>query len=135
MARLDLDAARAARAAEAEAKGEDHVLVIGGQEFSLPVEMPLAFPLALAEADVMGGIRELLGEEQYAEFAANPKTRLSTEDLKELFTGAAELYGFEDVGEALASGSSSLRNGKPSRPTSKRSTAKTSGPKSGGRTR
>jgi hypothetical protein len=128
--RLDLDAARAARAAKAEAEGEAHVLVLGGQEFELPTEMPLDFVLAAAEGDVAGSLRVLLGEEEYENLRAKG---LSVSDLNELIGGLAEVYGLEDVGEALASGDFFSKNGKPSRPTSKRSTASTSARKSGGR--
>lgn len=118
MGRLDLDAARQARAAKAEAKGEEHVIVLGGTEFTLPSEMPADFAFAFAEGNPRAGLKALF-DGQYEQFT---ETRYSIEDLLELVDGVAQLYGFDNMGEALASRGSSSRNGKPSRPTSKRTT-------------
>lgn len=128
MGRLDLDAARAARAAKAEAEAEEHVVTLEGHDFILPPEMPAAFALHVLEGNIFRGLAALLGDEQYAEFSA---IRYSIDDLIELADGVAQLYGFNNVGEALASRRSSSNTGNPSRPTSKRSTAKTSATSSG----
>lgn len=128
MGRLDLDAARAARAAKAEAEGDEHVVKLDGQEFTLPAEMPAAFALHVLEGNIFKGLEALFGAEQYAAFAS---IAYSIDDLVELADGVAQLYGFENVGEALASRRSSRNSGKPSRPTSKRSTASTSAASSG----
>lgn len=128
MGHLDLDAARAARAAKAEGEREEHVVTLEGHDFALPFEMPAAFAIHVMEGSIFRGLQVLFGDEQYATFAT---ITYSLEDLIELVDGIAELYGFESLGEALASRRSSLSTGKPSRPTSKRSTAKTSARSSG----
>lgn len=125
---LDLDAARAARAAKSEAEAEGHTVVLDGQEFALPPEMPAAFALHVLEGNIFRGLEKLFGPEQYAAF---DKIGYSIDDLIELADGVAHLYGFENVGEALASRRSSSNNGKRSRPTSKRSTDSTSATSSG----
>lgn len=125
MGRLDLDAARAARA---EAEGEPHVVVLDGQEFTMPPEMPAQFALHVMEGNIFKGLEALFGPDQYAVFS---KIVYSIDDLLELADGVANLYGFENVGEALASRRSSRNSGKPSRPTSKRSTVSTSAVSSG----
>lgn len=115
---LDLDAAREARAAKAEAKAEPHVILLNGQKFEIAAEMPAEFAFAFMEGKPRDGLRVLFGE-HYDEFA---KTAYSIDDLVELVEGVAELYGFDNLGEALASRESSRSNGKRARPTSKRTT-------------
>lgn len=106
--------------------------MLGGQEFTIPPEMPAQFALLIMEGHIGAGLEKLFGSEQYAEFS---KIGYSIEDLMELADGVAQLYGFETVGEALASRRSSSSNGNRSRPTSKRSTASISAVKSGANTR
>lgn len=118
MGRLDLDAARAARAAKSEAKGNDHVIVLGGEEYTIPPEMPADFALLCMEGNIRGGLRALLD----GQFESFSEQRYSIEDLLELVDGVADLYGFESLGEALASRNSSSNTGKRSRPTSKPTT-------------
>lgn len=132
MGRLDLDAARAARAARVEGEQEEHIIVMGGQEFTVPPEMPAQFALLIMEGRIGAGLEKLFGREQYAIFET---VDYSIEDLMELADGVAQLYGFDTVGEALASRRSSSSNGNRSRPTSRRSTASTSAIKSGANSR
>lgn len=103
---LDLDARRAARW---EGAGEVPQVVLGGETFDLPVEMPLVFLEALGEMDVGRAVRALVGEEHVERFLGTGPT---VEDLLEL----RELYGI-DMGESQASSASSTNGGKPSRPT------------------
>lgn len=119
MGRLDLDAARAARAAKAEAQAEEHVIVLEAEEYTIPPEMPADFAIYALEGQLHASLRSLL-DGQYDRFA---QTRYSIEDLVELVEGVVKLYGFENLGEALASRRSSSTTGKRSRPTSKRTTA------------
>ena len=118
MGTLDLDAARKARAAQAEAEAEEHVIILAGEEFTIPPEMPADFALLFMENNPSGALRALFNG-QYDRFA---ETRYSVEDLLELLDGVVKLYGFDTLGEALASRGSSSKSGKPSRPTSKRTT-------------
>lgn len=111
--RVDLDAARAARR---EAGGEAPVIVIDGEEFILPVELPFAImddlarlfkakddKEALAELSVEALpviTRGLLGSD-YERFIAH---RPSVDDFLVLFEGVMGAYGLsDDVGESSAS--------------------------------
>jgi len=110
-ARIDLDAARAARQ---EASGEGPVIVWGGQDYTLPAEIPFETAEELsrleaahaAENDVeatdaiIKAISSLLGAEQYERFAAG---RPSVDDMAALVDGLSEAYGFEQPGESPAS--------------------------------
>lgn len=128
MTRLDLNAARAARA---EAGRERHEFIFGPDDtvFELPAELPAEFAFLLIENKALEALRVLLGG-RFDEFW---KLGPTVEDLQELTTGIAQLYSFVDVGESVASVPSSGNGGKSSRPTSPASTAKTSGkPATGG---
>lgn len=100
MGTLDLDAARAARA---EAKQENHVVVFGGEKFELPPEPPWEMVELPAMGDAPGGVRALLGDEQYIAFKRH---RPSVPDMVALLEGAVGLYGLT-VGESSASAGSS----------------------------
>lgn len=116
MARIDLDAARAARR---ESKGEASSIVLGGKEYVLPVELPFEVAEYLGEVAVSanGGeddpayagkvakavnraVEAMLGPEAYAAFKAE---RPSLEDLTLLVEEVVKAYGFADVGESEAS--------------------------------
>lgn len=118
MATIDLDAARAARAAESENKGKPHELKLGGQSFSIPPEMPFKAAEAIGRGNI-DQFFELLLNGQHEEFAEQD---LSLDDLVELTDSLMDVYGMESLGESLASRTSALSTGKPSRPTSKRTT-------------
>lgn len=109
MATIDLDKARAARA---ETQGETHDLVLGGETYQLPAELPYEW----AEASALGNIRvalaALLGEEEAARLF---KAALSIKDLEEMNDQIAVIYGVGESGEASASRSSSKRTSKNSR--------------------
>lgn len=117
MARIDLDAARAARAE----KQEQHSIVFGGEEFALPPEAPFEFAFKLIESDFRGALRELLGEQTDAFFSHHP----TMADITELVDGAGRMYGFDGSGESEASEGSSSNGSNPSRPTSDASTSST----------
>jgi hypothetical protein len=119
MGMLDLDAARAARA---EAAGERHAIKFGGVVFELPVEIPADFAFYLVENDARSALRSLLGD-RFDEFWA---LKPSIADLNELAGGVAKLYSFGDVGESVASVTSSKNGGKSSRRTSPATTRSTS---------
>lgn len=103
--RIDLDAARRARAEE---RGDPPVVVVGGKEYPLPAEMPADVVTAfgmVARGDVAalnGALLELFGEENLAAIKA---TGLSWDDEKFLFESAVEEYGFDLPGSS-ASGAS-----------------------------
>lgn len=118
MARLDLDAARAARA---EAACEQHVVVFGGEEFVLPVEMPAEVAFRFADNDPEAALTVLLGDQWPAFWAKQP----TVEDMAELGSGIAAAYGFASPGESPASGLPSQSFSRRSRPTSPGTTAST----------
>ena len=113
MARIDLDAAKRAR------KGETVVVEFGGREFELPPEPPFEVAPKAVEGDIDGMVRAMLGD-QYDDFMA---CKPSLMDVTTLLEQAFELYGFSDMGESLASASSSKSTSSRSRPTSPITTA------------
>lgn len=130
MARIDLDARRAARR---EALGEPIVVVLEGEEFVLPVEMPVAL---LGLVSDLGGLdtdaekaaavyplaQALLGPEAWNRLLA---VRPSIDDLLEIVDVAMEQYAVDPPSPPESSGSSNAP-GKRSRRTSGGSTASTS---------
>lgn len=132
---INLDEARAARR-EAEGKAPDPI-VFGGQEFVMPVELPVEAinwmvrladlsgkknnGIAIKEA-LEGVIRGLLTDDDLGRFMS---LKPSIEDLTAVVEGVPAEYGFEDVGESQASAPSSETTGTQSRPASKRTTAST----------
>lgn len=114
MARIDLDAARKARA-EARGKQERKELKIAGKRYTLPVECPVDYSIFLVEGDPRLALRALVGDKWQEIWQSG----LSIEDMNELTIQIADLYGlgkpigFEDSensengqpGESRASGS------------------------------
>ena len=86
---INLDAARASRA---EAAGEPVVVVFGGIEYELPVELPIE--AAVAASDPMAFLRVMFGERHEEFLAARP----SMQDVVTLAEGIAKAYGFESAG-------------------------------------
>lgn len=117
MARLDLDAKRAARS---EAENTPHTVVLGNEEFTLPPRLPLAFLDHLTSLEFAPAMRVLLGD-RWEAFAAHQP------DLEDLMA-IAEVYGVGDFLGATASVSpaSSPAGGSPSKPTGRRTTTGTS---------
>lgn len=113
---IDLDAARAARA---EALGEPLVVRFGGEEFTLPAEVPYDYLALLASGDPRAAINALLGEAEAPRFW---QQRPSVGDMRVLMEGIEEAAGLKE-GEAPASGSSSNGTSRRSRPTSPATTA------------
>lgn len=125
MVHVDLDAARAdraaARAAMDEGRGADPVITLGGREYVLVPELPLSFYEFLARDRPRLAAAILLAHPEDLEpFMGNEPTM---DDLGEI----SRLYGFRSLGESRASGRSSNGTGSTSRPTSKRTTDSTSG--------
>lgn len=88
---VDLDAARAARA---EATAEAPVVVFGGVQYTLPVELPWAMVEAAASGDAAGlvnAVKLLLGSQWAAFEAAQP----SISDMRVLVESVAPLYGVD----------------------------------------
>lgn len=117
MTNIDLNAARRARAEKA---GEAHTITFGDPEvvYELPREAPFDFAEALATQDVRKALTVLLNGQADAFFAASP----SLDDMTELMNGLGEMYAGLQAGESRASGTSSSRTSKSSRPRSKSST-------------
>lgn len=116
MGTIDLDAARAARA---ETEDGAHDVVLGGQHFALPAELPFAVGNLWAENKTKEGLDMLLGDDAEAFWALRP----SVADVTALVAGLAEEYGFGGgAGESSASNGSSPNTSSRSRPTSPVST-------------
>lgn len=105
---IDLDAARAQRAAaRAEAGEESPVVRLEGRTFELPVELPadaierLGPFLEQGPEALRVGLEVFLGEHYEPIMALG----LSMDDAKELLEGVADAYGF-DMGESPASSDS-----------------------------
>ena len=124
MGDLDLDAARAARA---ESRSEPHHILVDGEKFELPPELPWDYFEILETGEMKDALQYLL-EDGFDAFWAH---RLSADDVKDLAVGIPRLYGFGGPGESSASGGQSVPTGNPSRQTSAASTRQTSGKRSG----
>jgi len=128
MADLDLDAARAARA---EARGEPPTITIGGETFTLPVELPMRYVWTLVDGDDIDALKVLF-DSQIDRFLATDPTR---EDILALVAGVPKLYGLGTPGESSASAGSSSGGSNRSRPTSPAATKSTSAKRSTDRRR
>lgn len=122
MASIDLDQLRAARR---EGKSEGITVALGGEEFTLPPEIPFAVVEGASRigekstlAEVSHVLIALLGEEQWGRFM---KHQPSFEDVTALFQGAMTEYGLSP-GESSASEATSKSTSRRSKPTSKDST-------------
>lgn len=104
MKTIDINKKRKARAAQRE-KDEDEpvVILIGDEKIKLPPEAPAEFAFKLAEGNVRGALIVMMNGQSEAFFAQNP----STNDINDVVEGIAEAYGFDDLGESVASESSS----------------------------
>lgn len=116
--KIDLDAARAARAEKLEA----HTLTLCGQEFTLPAEFPFAVGAELAVGNYDGALKILLD----GQYDTVVKLGLNPGDLTAIVLALPEMYGFADEGKSSASASPSKRGGSQRRRTSNASTASTS---------
>lgn len=94
--RVDLDAARAARAESAQ---EPIIVVFGGREFPLPAEMPGLFAMYAGRGDIEAALGELFEEHDVKAFWA---LKPSIDDLTFFAEGIADEYGV-DLGELQAS--------------------------------
>lgn len=105
--KIDLDAARAARR---EASGEAPVIVFGGKEFTLPVELPLEAAEVINKitssangTEISDVFKVLLGD-RYQEFR---ELGPSVPDVLAFFDEIAPAYGVKSLGESQASAGSS----------------------------
>jgi hypothetical protein len=128
MGELDLDAARAARA---EARGEPPTVTLGGETFTLPVEIPMRYIWALVEGDDMDALKVLFNGQLDRFLATEP----SGQDIVALVAGVPKLYGMASQGESPASAGSSSNGSSRSRPTSPATTKSTSAKRSTARRR
>lgn len=87
---IDLDKQRAARA---ELAADPPVIVLGGEEFSLPPEMPLTFLDEAQRGNFVVALRELLGEEPAAKLLA---MGFSLKDFTALFEEIDGVYGMAE---------------------------------------
>jgi hypothetical protein len=122
---LDLDAARAARA---ETRGDPPTVVLAGETFTLPPEMPMRYMWTLLDGDDMAALKVLF-DGQLDRFLACDLTR---EDLLALLDGVPHLYGLRP-GELSASDGSSSGTSSHSRPTSPATTRSTSAKRATGK--
>lgn len=128
MSELDLDAARAARA---EARGEAPTVILGGETFTLPAELPMRYVWTLVDGEDIDALKVLF-DGQLERFLATEPTR---EDILALVAGVPKLYGLGGPGESPASAGSSNGGSNRSRPTSPAATRSTSAKRSTGRRR
>lgn len=117
MARLDLDAKRAARS---EAENKPHEVILGGRTYLLRPTMPLEFTDLLNTPGRAGEAMRLILVDP-SEWEEMRKAIPDDEDL----VAITELYGVE-LPESAASAPSSSNGGTSSRRTSKRRTGSTS---------
>jgi hypothetical protein len=128
MARLDLNATRAARS---EAENAPHEVVLGydasgaEQVFLVRPRMPLEFPAMLARGMFDDAIKLILVDPSDWE-----RMRAAIPEEDDLMA-MADLYAV-DLGESPASAPSSMNGGRSSRPTSSGSTGSTSRKRAGG---
>lgn len=110
--RIDLDAARAARR---EAEQDPPVIVLDGEDFTLPIELPFEIAGDLGKLFAAKGDKDKLAElagqvvplivkgllgDDHDRFMEH---RPSFDDLIVLLEGMAVAYGLADVGESSAS--------------------------------
>jgi hypothetical protein len=123
MARLDLNATRAARS---EAENQPHEVVLGfdasgaEQVFLVRPRMPLEFPSLLARGMFVEAMEIVLVDP--SDWEGRMRATVPEEDD---LMAIADLYAV-DMGESPASAPSSMNGGQSSRPTSKGSTHSTS---------
>jgi hypothetical protein len=113
---VDLDARR--KAVAAEAKGEPVTVVLDGETFTLPSELPLSFAYYITTMDLMKACAVLVGKDNAERF-------LDAGPTNEDFEAIVEAYGL-DLGEASGSPKSSASTTKRSKRTSTATTASTS---------
>lgn len=91
--RIDLDQARAERdAARSEADRKPVMLRLGGQDFPLPVELPIDFALHAQQGDMRGAVEALLGENADAFFEQRP----TLDDFEAIAEQARDVYGITE---------------------------------------
>ena len=116
----DLDAKRAARS---EAQNQAHTIVLGGERFTFPAQLPFEVLELMSEGMFRQAFELLLDDPDQADRFF--KHRPDNLDLEEIMA----LYG--PPGESSASRPSSASNGGRSRPTSRRATTSTSAKRAG----
>ncbi len=91
---FDLDASRAART---EALGEPFAFTSHGETYTMvpPKEWPVQVTAMLAEGDLVGALRGLLGDDQADSFLAGGTVTMG--DLEALFAEVARWAGVESV--------------------------------------
>lgn len=122
MAEFDLDAILAA---EAEAGGEPHEVIWGGQTFQVPrtSEWPLETFDVLGQGEIAAALAGVLGDQWEAFYTARKPTLGAAEALLE---GISEREGFQNLGNSSASSPSLNRAMRRSKRTSSATTASTS---------
>lgn len=102
-----------------------------GDEYSLPHDFDMRAAAAFNANDLEGGLRVLLGDEQWERIVASKKV-FGVKELRDLLAAYCDGIGV-DLGEFAASSSSSRRTATRSKPTSNGSTASRSRTSSRGR--
>lgn len=109
MASFDLDALIA------EATGVPFTFRFGGDEYTCPASIDVRAVSALAAGDLVGALRVMVGDEQWARLEASPQT-LGVVAIGKLIEAYAAHQGVS-VGESFGSSSSSPSTAEPSTPT------------------
>jgi len=104
MPRINLDQRRKARAAAREKNNAEPIVVeVGGQDFTLPAELPFEFADKAANGDLRGALSTLFDGDADAFFGQ----KLTFNDVMELVQEVASAYGFDNLPESKASAPSS----------------------------
>lgn len=111
MASFDLDALIA------EAAAEPFTFLFGGEEYVCPPTIDIRAVSALAAGDLVGALRIMVGDDQWARLEASPQT-LGVAAIGKLIEAYAEHQGVS-VGESSGSSSSSPSTEEPWKPTSR----------------
>lgn len=113
--RIDLDAARAARAEARGSQAETSVVAFGGEDFELPIECPWTFVEHLNAEQNRAAVADLFGDEAAERFFSHGP---SVADLTEFVQGVAVAYGLGTPGNSPASRRSSSNGSRRSKRTS-----------------
>jgi hypothetical protein len=91
----------AARAAASDAQGEPFAFTFADEPFEVPplTTWPLAVSELLMDGDLAGGLRALLGDDQWQRFRALSPTM---GDVQRLFEAIAPWAGVENLGNSSA---------------------------------
>lgn len=104
---IDLDAMRAARD---EAEGSTVTIMLGGQGYEVPREIPFAVLQRARDNDLDGALAALMGNDEAARFMASPALRV--QDIAAMLEAIIADSTGSSLGESSGSSTSSRRTTK-----------------------